>query len=103
MEKNPYLEPENYFKGYQESIDNLKNNPQVIEFDKLCYELFEHQEVGRRFIELIKERVLMPALVSRGNNTYQVDILWQEGYKDAFRMIVNSVNSHKQRILAGTI
>ena len=33
--KNPLIEPENYFAGYQESIEKMKNNPQLIEWDKL--------------------------------------------------------------------
>jgi hypothetical protein len=39
MEKNPFLEQENFFDGYQKSIGELKNNPCLIEFEKLCYEL----------------------------------------------------------------
>lgn len=99
-QSNPLLEQEDYWKGYQKSIDNLKNNPQVIAFDKLCYELFEHQEVGREFLKMIKERYLYPSLVSKGNPTYQIDVLWQEGFKDAWRAVISAVMSHKQRIKA---
>lgn len=101
-QRNPFLEPENYFEGYQKSIDNLKNNPEVIAFDKLCYEIFEHQEVGRKFLEMVKERYLLPSLVSKGNPTYQVDVLWQEGFKDAWRAIISAVISHRQRIKAAS-
>lgn len=102
QERNPFLEQENYFDGYNESIQKLKNNPEVIALDKLCYEIFEHQEAGRKFIEMVKERWLIPSLISKGNPTYQIDALWQEGYKDAWRAIISSINSHKQRILAGS-
>jgi hypothetical protein len=101
MDKNKYIEPENYFEGYNDSIKDLKNNPKVIEFDKLCYELFEHQEAGRRFVEMVTERYLIPTIVQKGP-TYQIDILWQEGFKDAFRMIISSVKSHAQRIKSET-
>lgn len=97
---NPYLAQENYFDGYNESISNLKNNPDILAFDKLCYEVFEHQESGRNFIKLIESRYLIPAMISRGNPTYQIDVLWQEGFKDAWRMIIHCVTSHKQRIKA---
>jgi len=102
MEHNAILEQENYFKPYQEKIDSLKNKPEVIEFDKLCYEIFESNKSGQAFIELIKERYLLNGLCSRGSNTYQIDVLWEAGFKDAFRMLINSVQSHKQRIKAET-
>lgn len=101
QEKNPLLEPENYFEGYQQNIDNLKNDPQVIEFDKLCYEVFEHSEMGREFLKFATNRFIVNSQIARGNPTYQLDVIWQEGFRDAYRMILNHVNSHKQRILAG--
>ncbi len=101
-ENNPLLTPENYFQGYDEKIDELKNNPQILAFDKLCYEVFEHSEAGRKFMELVKERYLIPSMVSKGNPTYQLDVLWQEGFKDFVRMILSCITSHKQRIKAGS-
>lgn len=100
MEKNPFLQQENYFEPYNESVENLKNNPKILELDKVCYELFESQELGRKFMEIVQERFLLPALASRGSATYQIDVLWQEGFKDFARMIMTCVNSHKQRIQA---
>jgi hypothetical protein len=99
---NPILESENYFEGYQKSIDDLKNSPELIEFDKLCFELFERNESGRKFLELIKERYLIPALAKPGTATYQLDVMWAEGFKDFGRMLLTAVMAHQQRILAGT-
>lgn len=100
-ERNPLLEQENFFQGYQKSIEELKNNPQLIEFDRLCFELFDRNEQGRRFIELVTERYLIPGLAAKGTATYQLDIIWGEGFKDFIRHIISSVKSHQQRILAG--
>ncbi len=102
MEHNPFLEQENYFAAYQQNIDNLKNNPEVIAFDKLCYEVFEHQESGRLFLEEIRRRFFMRSMVSKGAPTYQIDVLWQEGFRDAWMMVINAVMAHKQRIKAET-
>lgn len=99
-EKNPYIEPENYFNKYNENIDALKNNPELLAFDKLCYELFENQEAGKKFIKLITDKYLIPSMVSKGNPTYQLDVLWQEGFKDFARMILSCLTAHKQRINA---
>lgn len=100
LENNPLLQPENYWKDYQKNIEALKNKPEIIEFDKLCYELFEHQETGRHFMQLITDRYLIPTLVSKGNPTYQIDVLWQEGFKDFIRMLLVSIKSHQHRINA---
>ncbi len=100
-DRNPLLEPEDYFSGYRDSIEALKNNPELIEFDKLCFELFSQNEQGKRFLELVTQRYLIPALAKPGTATYQLDVMWAEGFKDFARMLVSSVRSHQQRIMAG--
>ena len=100
---NPFLEQENYFKGYNESIEKLKNDPRVVEFDKFCYEVFESYELGRKFLEFAKDRFIVNSQIQRGTSSYPTDAIWQEGFRDAYRIIINSVNSHKQRIEAGKI
>lgn len=99
--KNPILEPEDYFKPYKENIETMKNNPELIEFDKLCYELFEMNPIGKKFLEIATDKYLIHSLVQRGSPTYQIDVLWQEGFKDAYRYLKLGVNSHNQRIKAG--
>lgn len=101
MENNPLLTPENYFKQYQDNIDKLKNNPLLVEFDRMCYEVFESNEMGRKLLEYISDTFLKPSLAKVGSNTYQIDVIWAEGFKDAFRKIFYSIQSHKQRIQAG--
>lgn len=101
MEKNPFIEPENFFAGYQKSIDELKNNPSIIEFDKLSFELFQKNEMGKRFLELVTERYIIPSLAKVGTATYQIDVIWGEGFKEFGRMILGAIKSHEQRILAG--
>lgn len=98
---NPFLEAENYFKPYEDQIKALRNNPELIEFDKLCFELFEMNPMGKRFMQLATEKYLIYGLVQKGTPTYQIDVLWQEGFKDVFRMILMSLKSHQQRIQAG--
>lgn len=99
-ETNPLIQPENYFKGYDESVANLKNDPKLIEFDKLCYELFEHQETGRKFIELVTDRYLLAPTCMPGSPTFQSEAAWGEGLRYAFLLLRNAVKSHKQRIEA---
>ncbi len=97
---NPLLQPEDYLKGYRDSIENLKNNPELVSFDKLCYEVFS-TEMGKKFIEHAEKTYLVPAMVDRQAPNYQVLLLWADGFKDAFRLIIQSIRSHDQRIKAG--
>lgn len=100
MDNNPLLQNEDYMAEYRKNIDKLKNNPEVVMFDKLCYELFEVNETGKRFIKYVEETFLIPGLGKLGSPTYQIDIIWAEGYKDAYRKIKASLIAHKQRIKA---
>ncbi len=99
-ETNPFIQQENYFKGYEESVEKLKNDPKLIEFDKMCYELFEHQETGRKFIEYITERFLLAPASTPGSPYFDNEVKWGEGLRYAFLLLRNAVKSHKQRIQA---
>jgi len=98
---NPLLEQENYAEGYNKSAHDLRNQPEVVAFDKLCYEVFEATEIGRKFIDFAKERFFIYSQINRGDTNYPTSAIWQEGFRDAYRMIINCVQSHKQRIKAG--
>ncbi len=99
-QNNPILEPENYFENYKKSIDEMRKDPRIIEFDRLCFELFERNEQGKRFMEIVTERYIIPALAKPGTATYQLDVMWGEGFKDFPRMLRMAIQSHNQRILA---
>lgn len=99
---NHLLEQENYFKPYQQSVEDLKNQPQIIEFDRLCYELFESQEIGRKFIEHVTNTYLLAPSGTPGSPTFSQECMWGEGVRYAFLLLRNSITQHKQRIVAGT-
>ena len=100
IKDNPLLQPEDFMAGYRDSIDGLKNNPALVSFDKVCYELFEATEMGRKFMEIVHDRYLVPSIVNRDAPNYQLMVIWADGFKDAFRLIKQSVMSHQQRIKA---
>jgi hypothetical protein len=100
--RNPLIEPYDHFKGYQKSIEKLKNNPEYVEFDKMCYELFYLNETGTHFMEFVLETYLLPSLVPKGTPDYAMASVWAEWFKEAFRMIRHGVVSHLQRIKAET-
>jgi hypothetical protein len=100
--QNPFLQQEDYFAGYKKNIEAMRNDPALIELDKLFFELFSMNEQGKRFMEIVKDRWLYPALARPGTATYQIDVIWGEGFKDFPRMILMGIETHLQRIKAGT-
>src|SRR5580698_3317742 len=100
LKDNPLLQKENYFKGYDESVEKLKNNPQLIEFDKLCYEIFEKTDAGKRFLELVTDRYLLAPAGAPSSKDFEVQAVWAEGVRYSFLLMLNAIKSHKQRIEA---
>jgi len=101
-EPNPELLQENFFQGYQKNIDKLARDPEIIEWDKLCFELFFVNDQGKRFLEIVKERYLFPSLANPGSATYPYDVMRAEGLKDFGRMLYAAVKAHQQRIKSGS-
>lgn len=101
LDENPFIKPYNHFAAYNEQIEQLKNRPELLSFARLCFELFEANETGRKFMEYIDQTYLVPGLAKRGTATYQIDTIWAEGFKDAFRLLKQSVIAHKHYIQAG--
>lgn len=100
LKDNPLLQQEDYLAGYKESLEALKNHPKMLAFDKLCYDLFT-SEFGKKFMEIVRERYLIPSLVNREASNYKEMAIWADGFKDFPRMIIQHVTSHEQRIQAG--
>jgi hypothetical protein len=101
MQPNPLLQPENYHAGYQEKIDELKNRPEAFQLEKMCYELFESYELGRKFIEHVTDNILLKPNGDPETPHYSNKNIWGEGFKAFPLMIMQLVSSHKQRIQAG--
>jgi len=101
-EGNPFLKEENYYAGYQENIDKLKDKPEAMMWDKLCYLVFSTPD-GKAFINEVKERFLLPGFVHPNNTNANYAAVYFEGFKEFGRMILNSIKSHEQRIQAQSV
>lgn len=99
LDNNEFIKPENYYDGYKESMEKLKGNKEVVEFDRLCHMVFTTPD-GKSFIKEIEKRFLMPALCVPTQPNYQQTVIFMEGFKEAFRVIKNCILSHDQRIKA---
>ena len=98
IENNPFIQGTDYFKEYNESIQKLKNDPKALELDRLCYEALEINPSGKALIKVLDERFLIPGLANPGTPTFQIDLIFSEGIKAAFRILKNAVAAHAQRI-----
>jgi len=98
-EDNPLLQPEDFLKGYRDSIEELKNRPELVQFDKICYELFS-SDIGKKFMEYVTDNYLIPPLADRTAKNFAMTAVWAEGFKDFARMIRAHIRSHSQRIAA---
>jgi hypothetical protein len=98
-ENNPYIEPENYYQGYQDSINKLKDRPDVVEFDKLCHLVFYSPD-GKMLMDAIQKRFIEPSLASPASPQYPTLVIFMEGFKEALRTLKHCALSHEQRIKA---
>jgi hypothetical protein len=101
-EKNPLLEQENYYAGYEESIKNLRNNPELVEIDKLCYLVFNTPD-GKKLMDIFIERYVIPGFVNPSSASPGDSALYYEGFKEFIRMIRSCIKSHEQRIQAESV
>ena len=102
LKDNPLLKQEDYAAGYNESIQKLKNKPELIEFDRMCYELFIASEMGRKFMEYVTENYLLRPAGDKNAANYGQIVIWGEGFKEAFLVIRQAAKSHEQRIKSET-
>lgn len=96
INENPYLMPENFLSGYEESMKQNKESG-VIEFDALCYNVFMMNEDGKKLLELFKERFIFPATPGNASSNYDQACIYYEGYREAFRGLILAVQSYQLR------
>jgi hypothetical protein len=100
MRKNDLIEPENYLDGYKQSMEEHKGDSDATRLDKLCYQVFNKSPEGKLLLEYLKERFIVPAFVPVGAPSYSEQVIFYEGFKEAYRLIFRSIESHQQRINA---
>jgi hypothetical protein len=87
------------YKAYQASIDKMSvENPEALEFERICYELFIAHPCGKRWVELVKERYLNPPLFSPMHPNPDKQALYYAGYKTFPYEMMQYALSHQRRI-----
>lgn len=91
-EKNPFIEPQNYYEEYETS----KNNAQGVPLDELCWHVFNTED-GKKLLEIIKERFIIMPTPGPVNENYPVMCTFYEGFREAFRQIIGSVQAYQAK------
>jgi len=92
--RNPYIEPENYFEGYNQSQG--KEDGDLLE--RLCWLCFEDNKHGKELLSELEKRYVYPQLARQGSDSFATSVTYYEGFKQAIRMLRNLSESHKTRI-----
>lgn len=100
VNKNPYIEPFDYLDGYNESIEKLKNKPEAIMFDSLCYEIFFKNVHGISLMKELEDKILTNALYAPNTPNYEISCVHAEGMRQTVRFLKSSALAHDQRIKA---
>lgn len=85
---------EDYWAGYQASIDKMRNDPTAIEFDKLCFHVFGITEDGKKLLEIFKEQMIFPSVPTKGYGDMGNACIYYEGYKEAFRQLIHATRNY---------
>lgn len=91
-ENNPYIEPPNYYENYQAA----ENSQQGVPLDELCWHVFNTED-GKKLLEIIKERFLIVPTPGPVNENYPVMCTFYEGFREAFRQLIGSVQSYQAK------
>lgn len=89
-ENNPYINNTNYYEEYKA----LENNSPGVQLDELCWHVFNSED-GKKLLEIFKERFVMIPTQGPVNENFPVMCTFYEGFREAFRQIIGSVNSYQ--------
>lgn len=84
-------------EGYKDSLDKMKSGQEQIELDQLCWNVFGSTEDGRKLLQIMKDRFISNPTPSQINDNYDKACIYYEGYRAAFRYLINLTNSYQVR------
>lgn len=87
---------EDYMEGYKASLEEMRNAPGYIEMDALCWHVFSTQD-GKKLLDILKDKIIYQATQTRIDPSYPTACVYMEGYRAAFRYLVEMVNGYQSR------
>ncbi len=88
---------EDYWAGYQASIDSLKNDPEHVAFDELCFHVFALNEEGKKLMKYFEDHILLASVPTRLDANFDKACVYYEGYREAFRQLRYAAINYKKR------
>lgn len=87
---------EDYTDGYKASMEELRKAPGFIEMDALCWHVFNTKD-GQELLRIFKEKLICQATEVKISESYSTACVYMEGYRAAFRYLVEMVNAYQSR------
>lgn len=99
MANNPFnTKPDPYFNNHGIE-DKFQQNPDDLEYERLCYECLLSTTDGQALLEQFKKRYhCMPLYTPMHPNAANLALFF-EGFKEAFRGLEHAARTHQKRIL----
>jgi hypothetical protein len=89
-DNNPYINPQNYYEGYEINETSTPSVP----LDELCWHVFNTDD-GKKLLEIMEKRFIAMPTPGPVNENYPNMCVFYEGYREAFRQIIGSVQSYQ--------
>lgn len=98
MEKeyNPYNY--DYLTGYKDSIEGLKENKDVVDASRLCYEALESTPAGRKLMAYLMDTYIIRGTPAQIGPNYTDACIYFEGYREAYRQLIMGCTSYRARM-----
>ena|SRR6266568_9498163 len=97
MTDNLLVGQEDYWQGYRTSFEDSKRDPNYIELDKLCFEVFGKTEDGKKLLEYFKEFMINPSTPASKIMDFDHCCIYYEGYREGFRQLINLTKAYVTR------
>jgi hypothetical protein len=104
-DKDPLIPAgDSYFEGHPVGLEKqaqaamAEREKGQLELERLCFEVFIASENGIKLRESLLERFVVPGLVSPQSQTFKQEVIYFEGFKEAFRGLFAMADNHQRRI-----
>lgn len=85
---------EDYMEGYKASMEEMKKQPGYIDMASLCWHVFSTPD-GQDLLKIMKEKLIYQGTQAKIDPSYPTACVYMEGYRAAFRYLVEMVNAHQ--------
>jgi hypothetical protein len=96
---NPFLEVNDPFAKQRQIIQ--KHQEEVIEFQRLCFEIFHMSDMGKKLYDMMLKKYIIPSRFVPTDPQASNQALYWEGFKEGMRGLWDQGLMHQKRINEG--